>query len=44
MKNLHLVASMFVGEVDKCLSFFDQSFIRDADPVDDEEVPMEPTV
>lgn len=36
MKNVHLIGSMFVGDVNRCMDFFDQSFIRD------EEEPLPP--
>jgi hypothetical protein len=42
MKNLQLIAFMFIGDVDKCISFFDQSFVRDAETVDEEETPTVP--
>lgn len=43
MKNLHTVAAMFVGDVDKCMDFFDQSFIRDGSNGVDDEEPQPPT-
>ena len=43
MKNVHLIASMFIGDVDRCMDFFDQSFIRTNGKDDDEETPTEPT-
>lgn len=36
MKNVHLIGAMFVGDVNRCMDFFDQSFIRD------EEEPLPP--
>ena len=39
MKNVHLVGAMFVGDVNRCMDFFDQSFIRDSKTDDDEEPP-----
>jgi hypothetical protein len=43
MKNVHLIASMFIGDVDRCMDFFDQSFIRPNENADDEEeIPTEP--
>ncbi len=30
-KNLHFIAYQFPGDVEKCMSYFDQSFLRDAD-------------
>ncbi|HMN25521.1 MAG TPA: hypothetical protein PKE38_13540 [Ignavibacteriaceae bacterium] len=44
MKNVHLIASMFIGDVDKCMDFFDQSFIRGSGKDDEEEPPAEPPV
>ena len=44
MKNVHLIASMFIGDVDRCMDFFDQSFIRSNGKDDDEEeIPTDPT-
>ncbi len=43
MKNVHLIASMFIGDVERCMDFFDQSFIRGNEKDDDEETPTEPT-
>lgn len=44
MKNVHLIASMFIGNVDRCMDFFDQSFIKGgSDNGDEEETPIEPT-
>ena len=43
MKNVHLIASMFIGDVDRCMDFFDQSFIRGNGSEDEEETPTEPT-
>ncbi|MFZ1520097.1 MAG: hypothetical protein WAU11_15065 [Ignavibacteriaceae bacterium] len=43
MKNVHLIASMFIGEVDRCMDFFDQSFIRSNGKDDEEEIPTDPT-
>ncbi len=44
MKNVHLIASMFIGDVDRCMDFFDQSFIRSNGKDDDEEeTPTDPT-
>lgn len=37
MKNVHLIASMFIGDVDRCMDFFDQSFIRSNGKDDEEE-------
>jgi len=42
MKNVHLVGSMFVGDVNTCMDFFDQSFVRDSNNDEDEE-PVPPT-
>ncbi len=43
MKNVHLIASMFIGNVDRCMDFFDQSIIRPDETKDEEETPEEPT-
>ncbi|RPI60274.1 MAG: hypothetical protein EHM44_10690 [Ignavibacteriales bacterium] len=43
MKNVHLIASMFIGDVERCMDFFDQSFIRGNEKDDEEETPTEPT-
>jgi hypothetical protein len=43
MKNVHLIASMFIGQVDRCMDFFDQSFIRGNGKDEEEETPAEPT-
>jgi hypothetical protein len=43
MKNVHLIASMFIGDVDRCMDFFDQSFIRSNGKDDEEETPTDPT-
>ena len=39
MRNVHLIASMFIGEVDRCMDFFDQSFIRGSETDEEEEPP-----
>jgi hypothetical protein len=44
LKNVHLIASMFIGEVDRCMDFFDQSFIRGSETADEEEEPPTPPV
>lgn len=44
MRNVHLIASMFIGEVDRCMDFFDQSFIRGSETADEEEEPPVPPV
>ena len=41
-KNLHTIATMFPGDVDRCMDFFDQSFIRPSESGDEEE-PTPPT-
>ncbi|HCY77063.1 MAG TPA: hypothetical protein DHV28_14165 [Ignavibacteriales bacterium] len=43
MKNVHLIASMFIGNVDRCMDFFDQSFIRSTQDDGEGETPEEPT-
>jgi len=43
MRNVHLIASMYIGNVERCISFFDQSFIRGNGKDDEEETPAEPT-
>ena len=42
MKNVHLIAAKFVGDVNRCMDFFDQSFVRDSSNDEDEE-PVPPT-
>lgn len=42
MKNVHLIASMFIGDVDRCMDFFDQSIIRGSENGEEEETPEEP--
>jgi hypothetical protein len=42
MKNVHLIASMFIGNVDRCMDFFDQSFIRGSETDEEEEPPTPP--
>lgn len=42
MKNVHLIGAMFVGDINTCMDFFDQSFVRDSSNGDDEE-PVPPT-
>jgi hypothetical protein len=37
MKNVHLIGAMYVGDINTCMDFFDQSFVRDNNPVEDEE-------
>ena len=43
MKNVHLIASMFIGQVERCMDFFDQSFIRGNGKDEEEENPTDPT-
>ena len=33
---------MFIGEVDRCMDFFDQSFIRGSETDEEEEPPVPP--
>lgn len=45
MKNVHLIGAMFVGDVNTCMDFFDQSFVRNSNGgggSEEEEVPEEP--
>ena len=42
MKNVHLIASMYVGDINTCMDFFDQSFVRDGGGTSEEE-PAPPT-
>jgi hypothetical protein len=42
MRNVHLIASMFIGNVDRCMDFFDQSFIRGSETDEEEEPPTPP--
>jgi hypothetical protein len=37
MKNVHLIGAMYVGDINTCMDFFDQSFVRDSSNNDDEE-------
>ena len=39
MKNVYLIGSMYVGNIEQCMAFFDQSIIRPNDTVDEEEEP-----
>jgi hypothetical protein len=41
MKNVHLIGAMYVGDINTCMDFFDQSFIRNGGS-DDEEIPPTP--
>ncbi len=43
MKNVHLIGAMYVGDINTCMDFFDQSFVRDSSNNDDEEEPVPPT-
>ena len=44
MKNVHLIAAMYIGDVDRCMVFFDQSFIHNgSNGGDEEEEPTPPT-
>ncbi|MCW8809588.1 MAG: hypothetical protein OQK64_01395, partial [Ignavibacteriaceae bacterium] len=42
MRNVFLIGSMYVGDIPRCMVFFDQSFIRDGSNGGDEE-PQPPT-
>jgi len=42
MKNVHLIGAMYVGDINTCMDFFDQSFVRDSSNEDEEE-PTPPT-
>jgi len=37
MKNVHLIGAMYVGDINTCMDFFDQSFVRDRKESEDEE-------
>jgi hypothetical protein len=37
MKNVHLIGAMYVGDINTCMDFFDQSFVRDPKESEDEE-------
>ena len=41
IKNVHLIGAMYVGDINTCIDFFDQSFVRDSNGGDDEE-PVSP--
>lgn len=43
MKNVYLIGSMYVGDVARCMVFFDQSIIRPDETKEEEETPEEPT-
>jgi hypothetical protein len=43
MKNVYLIGSMYVGDVARCMVFFDQSIIRPDETREEEETPEEPT-
>jgi len=43
MKNVHLIGAMYVGDINTCMDFFDQSFVRDGSNGGDEEEPTPPT-
>ena len=43
MKNVHLIGAMYVGDINTCMDFFDQSFVRDGSNGDGEEEPTPPT-
>ena len=37
MKNVHLIGAMYVGDINTCMDFFDQSFVRDSKKSEDQE-------
>jgi hypothetical protein len=43
MKNVHLIGAMYVGDINTCMDFFDQSFVRDSSNSSEEEEPAPPT-
>jgi hypothetical protein len=43
MKNVHLIGAMFVGDINTCMDFFDQSFVRDTKTEEEEEPVTPPT-
>ncbi|MCW8810448.1 MAG: hypothetical protein OQK64_05765 [Ignavibacteriaceae bacterium] len=43
MKNVFLIGSMYVGDIHRCMVFFDQSFVRDGSNVSGDEEPQPPT-
>ena len=43
MKNVHLIGAMYVGDINTCMDFFDQSFIRNGSNGNGEEEPTPPT-
>ena len=43
MKNVHLIGAMYVGDINTCMDFFDQSFVRDSSNGGDDEEPTPPT-
>lgn len=42
MKNVHLIGAMYVGDINTCMDFFDQSFVRDSNGGDEDEEPVTP--
>jgi hypothetical protein len=42
MKNVHLIGAMYVGDINTCMDFFDQSFVRDSSNGGDDEEPVTP--
>jgi hypothetical protein len=43
MKNVHLIGAMYIGDINTCMDFFDQSFVRDGSNGGGEEEPQPPT-
>jgi len=37
IKNVRLIGAMYVGDINTCMDFFDQSFVRDSKESEDEE-------
>ena len=42
IKNVHLIGAMYVGDINTCMDFFDQSFVRDNSNGGDDEEPVTP--
>ncbi len=42
MKNVHLIGAMYVGDINTCMDFFDQSFVRDSSGGNEDEEPVTP--
>jgi len=43
MKNVYLIGAMYIGDINTCMNFFNQSFIRNGSNGGDDEEPQPPT-